>query len=91
MIFENGHIAMDWIYFYEFNSKKSANFSACARGSRAEKFSFSKNHRDLENEYFFKSWHEPSFYIKDQLPKIEFKIRDGLVFFLFFKNAKNGF
>ena len=52
-IFENGHIAIDWLYFYEFNSKKSANFAACASGPRAAKFSFSKNHRDLENEYFF--------------------------------------
>ena len=26
-IFENGHIAIDWLYFYEFNSKKYANFS----------------------------------------------------------------
>ena len=26
VIFENGHIAADWLYYYEFNSKKSANF-----------------------------------------------------------------
>ena len=45
VIFENGHIAIYWIYFYELNSQKSANFSA-----RAAKFSFFKNHRDLENE-----------------------------------------
>ena len=32
----------------------------------------------------FESWHEPSFYIKDQLPKIEFKIRDN--FFIFFSS-----
>ena len=49
-IFENGHIAFDWLYFYEFNSKKSANFAASAR---AAKFSFSKNHRDLEKEKKF--------------------------------------
>ena len=88
-IFENGHIAIDWAYFYEFSSKKSANFVACARGARAQIFSFSKNHRDLENENCFESWHELSFYIKDQLPKIEFKIRDCLAFFLFFKNGFN--
>ena len=35
-IFENGHIAVDQVYFYEFNSKKSANFA---------QFSFSKNQR----------------------------------------------
>ena len=35
-IFENGHIADDQVYFYEFNSKKSANFA---------QFSFSKNQR----------------------------------------------
>ena len=44
---------MDWLYFYEFNLKKSANFDACARGARAPKFSFSKNHGDLKTEYFF--------------------------------------
>ena len=27
-IFENGHIAVDWLYFYEFSFNKSANFSA---------------------------------------------------------------
>ena len=38
-IFENGHIAAGQVYFYKFNSKKSAQFS------------FPTNHRDLENEY----------------------------------------
>ena len=49
-IFKNGHIAIDGLYFYyyELICKKSANFA-----SRTAKFSFSKNHRDLENEYFF--------------------------------------
>ena len=37
LISENGHIAIDCLYFYELISKKSANFEA-----RAEKFSFSK-------------------------------------------------
>ena len=49
-IFENGHIAIDWLYFYEFNSKKSASFATCAR---AAKFLLYKNHRDLESENFF--------------------------------------
>ena len=49
-IFENGHLAIDCLYFYELITKKSANFAA-----HAAKFSFSKNHRDLENEYFWKT------------------------------------
>ena len=49
-ILKNGHIAIDVLYFYyyELICKKSAIFA-----SRTAKFSFSKNHRDLENEYFF--------------------------------------
>ena len=34
-IFENGHIAIDWLYFYEFNSKKSANFQKITRTLQA--------------------------------------------------------
>ena len=53
-IFENGHIAIDWLYcilnyFYEFNSIKSANLARRPRG----KVLFSKNLRDLKNEYIF--------------------------------------
>ena len=47
LIFKNGHIAVDWLYFYVFNSKKSANFALHLCGARAAKLSFSKNHRDL--------------------------------------------
>ena len=55
-------------------------------------FSFSKNHRDLKNDFFFQSLQKPSFYIKEQLSKRKFKIRICLVFlFLFFKNGKNSF
>ena len=36
-ILENGHIAAEQVYFYKFNSKKTA------------KFSFSNNHRDIQN------------------------------------------
>ena len=36
--FRNGHIAID-------------HFDACARGAHAAKFSFSKNHRDLKNDF----------------------------------------
>ena len=45
-IFENWHIAIDWLYFYALNSKTSANFAAC-------KIFIFKKHRDLENKYFF--------------------------------------
>ena len=37
-IFKIEHIAADQVYFYEFNSKKSA------------KFSYLKDHRDLKNK-----------------------------------------
>ena len=30
-IFENGHIAIDWLHFYENNAKKLANFAACSQ------------------------------------------------------------
>ena len=56
-----------------------------------QNFHFQKITGTLKMNIFFKSWHEPSFYIKDQLPKIEFKIRDCLAFFLFFKNGENSF
>ena len=45
LIFKNWHIAIDWLYFHEFNSKKLANFAKCARHALA-----AKNHRYLENE-----------------------------------------
>ena len=81
-IFKNGHIAIDWLYFfYEFNSKKSA---------AQQNFHFQKITGTLKINIFL-SWREPSSYIKDQSPKIEFKIRACLVFFLFFKNGENCF
>ena len=46
-IFENGHYAADEVYFYECNSKKSANLAVRARGASATKFKFFLNHRDL--------------------------------------------
>ena len=42
-IFENSHYAAKQLYFYEFNSQKSANLAA-----RAAKFSFPKNQRNLK-------------------------------------------
>ena len=46
-----------------------------------------KDHRDHKNEYFFssESLQKPSFYIKEQLAKREFKIKIYLVFFNFSK------
>ena len=44
-IFEKGHYATDQVYFYESNSKKSANLNA-----RGKVFFY---HRDHKNEYFF--------------------------------------
>ena len=48
-IFENGHMAIHWLYFYEFNSKKSANFAACKRQS----FNFLKITGTLKMQYIF--------------------------------------
>ena len=53
-IFENVHIAVDKVYFKEFNSQKSA---VCAT-----KFSFSKYHGDLKNYYFLENGQKPSLY-----------------------------
>ena len=71
------------VYIFMSSFQKYRRISPCAA-----KFSFSKNHRDLENEYIFFYFQKPSFYIKEQLSKIEFKIRICLVFF-FFKNSEN--
>ena len=57
----------------------------------ATKFLFSKNHRDLKNEYFFESLQKPYFYIKEQLSQRKFKIIISLVLFYFSKKAKNIF
>ena len=75
-----------------FNSKKSANFAACVRGARAAKFSFLKNHRDLENEYFFFKVGMNFPLTSRPIAKIELKIRGCLVvFFLSSKMAKTVF
>ena len=55
-IFENGHIAIDWLYcilnyFYEFNSIKSANLAR--RRARAAKFYFQKISEILKMNIFF--------------------------------------
>ena len=88
-IFENGHIAIDWLYFDEFNSKQIGEFCYVGAMRTLVKIFIFKKIKitgTLKMNFFFCS-HEPSSYIKDQLPKIEFKIRGCLVFFLFFKIA----
>ena len=50
-----------------------------ARGACAAKFAFFKSQRPWK--WFFFYFQKPSFYIKEQLSKIEFKIRICLVFF----------
>ena len=83
-IFENGHIAIDCLYyFYELISKKSENF-------------IFKNHRYLENIFFFLNFQNPSFYKKEQLLIIEFKmwiktffLQVSLCFLLFNKKGNS--
>ena len=48
-IFENGHYAADQVYFYDSNEKISANLDSRTRG----KVLALRNHRDLNNVYFF--------------------------------------
>ena len=48
--FRNGHLAVDWLYFYEFNSKKLANFAAQAR----ESFIFKKSLGPKSEDFFGK-------------------------------------
>ena len=62
--------------------------SVCAGRTCGKNFIFKKSQGPWKWIYFFKSWLEPSSYIKDQLPKIEFKIRGCLEFFFFFKLQK---
>ena len=59
---------------YESNSRKSATFAAA-------KFSFLKNHRDHKNEKNL-NLPTPSFYSREQLPKIKLEIQFGVIFFL---------
>ena len=42
-IFENGHYAADQVYFYESNSKTSANFAVRAPHMRGKVFTFKKS------------------------------------------------
>ena len=56
-----------------------------------QNFHFKKITGTLKINIFVLSWHEPSSYIKDQLPKIEFTIRGCLVFFFLSKMPKTVF
>ena len=90
-IFENGHIAMDWLYFYEFNLKKSANFDACARGARArQSFHFQKITGTLKLNIFL-IVQKSSFLHQEQLWKIKFKIRICSDFYFIFQKWQKGF
>ena len=53
LIFKNWHIAIDWLYFHEFNSKKLANFAKCACHALAENFCFQKIKETLKMNIFF--------------------------------------
>ena len=59
-ILKNGHVAADQVYFYEFNSKESANFAAHAQQS----FLFQK----ITGTYKMNTYFLNSFNIKEQLP-----------------------
>ena len=88
-IFENGHIAIDWLYLYTVSSiPKNRQILQRARAAHARQNFHSFKITGTLKFFFFLIRHEPSFYIKDQLPKIEFKIRDCLVFFFSSKMAK---
>ena len=73
--------------------KKKKKFVHASLRGCAAKFSFSKNRRDLKNEYFFLKICRilPNTYIKEQLPKIKFEIKTCLIFFKFPKMAKTVF
>ena len=51
-IFDIGQIAADQVYFYDFQFQKTANFFACACGTRMAKFPFSKYHGTLKINIF---------------------------------------
>ena len=85
-IFENGHYAADQVYFYQSNSKKSANLAACAA-----KFSHSKNDRDLKMNIAFWKFANKFLLIQEQSLKIKFEIKFCSIFFFLSKNCQNGF
>ena len=72
-ILENGHIAADHVYFYEFNFKKLANFARVL---------YLKNHRDLKRIVCVFNLQKPSFYIKEHLSKRKFEYRFLNILFL---------
>ena len=57
--------------------------AAHALGACAAKFSFTKNHRDLRND-FFENLQIASFYIKELLLEIKFEIKLCYIFFFIF-------
>ena len=79
-------------YIFMSSIPKNRRILQRARGVHArQNFYFKKITGTLKMNIFFLSWQEPSSYIKDQLPKIDFKIRGCLVFFLIFQKWQKRF
>ena len=91
-LFEKQHVSADQVYFYRYNSKRSANFAARERVVRAVKFSFLKYCRNLKKYFFFVHLQKPFLYIpvKKQSPKRKFKIKIYLKNCFFPKCASGG-
>ena len=85
---KNGHIAVDWLYFYELNSKNQWIFAAHAVQAR-QSFHFQKIVGTLKNYYFLESLQKPSLHIIEQLSKRKLKM--GKTFFDLDKRRKNSF
>ena len=85
-ILENGHIAVSWLYFFEFNLKKMANFVTHPRSAHVAKyFFFFFYHRDLKNNFFLKI-SNTFLLFQRTIAKIKFEIKFCYFFFSFFKN-----
>ena len=85
--FEIGHIAADQIYS---NSKKSAKWATRNHGARAAELSFSKNHRNLKNYYFFKLANT-LILLQKHSTKGKFKIKFFKIFCFGSHDGQNGF
>ena len=79
MIFENGHNSVGLLYFYKFNSKKSANFGAW-QSFHIKKFSFKKFGNTVS-----------SFNLKEKIVQKKFGKISFLNFNLGTQKGQNGF
>ena len=89
LIIENGHIAVNCLFFYD-HVFKNRRIPLRAR----QNFHFQKITETLKMIIFWKlpeNFQKTSFYIKEQLSKIEFKIRIGLVFHFIFQKWQTRF